>query len=61
MKRNLLLATLALAVLSLAAQNSVTVTFTCRTTDSLYVPPDYIVVENLDREEIRRLEGGADE
>ena len=50
MKRNLLLATLTLTVLSLAAQNSVTVTFTCRTTDSLYVPPDYIVVENLDRE-----------
>ena len=49
MKRILTLATIVLAVLSLAAQNSVTVTFTCRTTDSLYVPPDYIVVENLDR------------
>ena len=34
--------------MSLTAQSGVTLTFTCRTTDSLYVPPDYIVVENLD-------------
>lgn len=50
MKRVLLIAAAMMSVISLTAQNSITVTFTCRTTDSLYVPPDYIKVENLDRD-----------
>lgn len=55
MKRALFFATMMLSVILLAAQNSITVTFTCRTTDSLYVPPDHIKIENLDREWVETL------
>ena len=50
MKKTLLITTVLLSAMSLKSQNNVTVTFTCRTTDSIYVPSDHVVVENLDRE-----------
>ena len=49
MKKTLFFATTLLSVFSLGAQNGITLTFTCRTTDSLYVKPNFIKVENLDR------------
>ena len=48
-KKTFLFVTILLSALSLGAQNGITLTFTCRTTDSLYVKPNYIKVENLDR------------
>lgn len=49
MKRTLLIAALVMSFLSLAAQNEVTLTFTCHL-ESFYVRPNYIMVENLDRD-----------
>lgn len=48
-KKTFLFVTILLSALSLGAQNGITLTFTCRTNDSLYVKPNYIKVENLDR------------
>ena len=49
MKRLLSAITLVLLCLSIMAQNSVELTFTCRTTVGAYVQPDSILVENLSR------------
>lgn len=49
MKRLLSATALVLFCLSIMAQNSVELTFTCRTTVGAYVQPDSILVENLSR------------
>lgn len=49
MKKFVLFSALVWCCLSLAAQSDVTLTFSCRTEDSIYVQPDSIVVQNVNR------------
>jgi len=49
MKNIILFSVFVWCCLSLAAQSDVTLTFSCQTEDSIYVQPDSIVVQNVDR------------
>lgn len=56
MKKTILYAVISMLVMATAtAQNSVTLTFTCQTTDGGYLQPDSITIENLTRNWIETI------